>query len=104
MIMTSAKTSSVYWAARTGQLETVKWLCETCGVDFLKTVSRSGESCAHIAADRGHLDVLQYVFSKCGREFLELGDTKTGATVLSLAKANNHTGVVQWLGDVAKIE
>jgi len=57
-------------AALYGQFECVRCVVEHAGVEVLRAVDSSGDTCAHHAADKGQLPMLQWVVDKAGTETL----------------------------------
>ncbi|XP_078690062.1 uncharacterized protein LOC144921164 isoform X5 [Branchiostoma floridae x Branchiostoma belcheri] len=52
--------NAVYWAARQGQVEAIKFLKDFCPLDIQ---DKSGETPLHVAARYGHADVVEYLCS-----------------------------------------
>ena len=84
----------IHYAARSGQLECLKWLVTRSGISP-NAVSSNGANAAHDAAAMGHLDCLKYLLqtTRCTTK----DSTVEGATVLHMACRFGRLDAVQWL-------
>lgn len=86
--------TALHYAARTGQMDCVKWLVEAVGISS-NVRGRSGATPLHDAAAQGQLDCVKYFLGNCAVD-VETRDL-SGHTALHLAARFGRFETVKWL-------
>lgn len=90
--LTVRKKDALYYGARYGHLDVVKYLVEN-GAD-VNNQAIDGDSALHESASSGHLDVVQYLVRQKANIYIR---NKVGQTVLHSAVKSNNIDIISYL-------